>query len=250
LKGAGIAGPYVMVGHSLGGLEALRFTDRHRQSVVGMVLVDPDIPNRAAIEDRFAPRLAAAWRASAEKVVKHLQDCATGLQSGTLKSGTPQFEQCTSTQVPLPPSLKAEIARLNTNPGRLLTQASTEKEHYKDSREVMNVQRRYGDMPLIVITAGRDESSALSSLRGMPGAHTPAELAELREEIRLFLQDAWGPAHDAYAALSTQGRNQLVPDSGHNIPINKPEVVIAAVNEVLDETRPTAMIVLPHSRRS
>jgi hypothetical protein len=63
----------------------------------------------------------------------------------------------------------------------------------------------------------------------------------LRKEIRLFLQDGWGPAHDAYAALSRRGRNQLVPDSGHNIPINKPEVVISAVNEVLDEIRPNAL---------
>jgi pimeloyl-ACP methyl ester carboxylesterase len=230
-----------MVGHSLGGLETLRFTDLHRRSVVGMILVDPEIPDRAEVEDRFAPRLATIWRASTAKVVKQLQDCATELQSGTLQNGTPQFEQCTATQVPLPPSLKAEIARLNADPGRLLTQASTEKEHHEDSREVMNAQRRYGDMPLIVLTAGRDESSALSSLRGMPGAGTPAELAELRKQIRLFIQDGWGPAHDAYAALSTRGRNQLVPDSGHNIPINKPEVVISAVNEVLDEIRPIAL---------
>ena len=205
-----------------------------------MILVDPDIPDRAAVEDRFAPRLATIWRASAEKGVKQLQDCATALQSGTLKKGTAQFEHCTAIQVPLPPGLKAEIARLNADPERLLTQASTEKEHYDDAREVLNAQRRYGDMPLIVLTAGRDESSALSSLQGVSGVGTPAELAELRKQVRLFLQDGWGPAHDAYAALSTRGRNQLVPDSGHNVPINKPEVVISAVNEVLDEIRPTA----------
>jgi pimeloyl-ACP methyl ester carboxylesterase len=241
LNGAGIRGPYVMVGHSLGGLEALRFTDLHRRSVVGMILVDPEIPDRAAVEERFAPRLATLWRASTESVVKHLQHCATELRKGTLKSGTPQFEQCTAVQVPLPESLKAAIARLNADPERLLTQASTEKEHHEDAREVMNAKRRYGDMPLIVLTAGRDESSALSSLPDMPGARTPAELTELRKEIRRFLHDGWDPAHDAYAALSTRGSNQLVPDSGHNIPINNPEVVISAVNEVLEEIRPTAL---------
>ena len=41
LKRGGIAGPYVMVGHSLGSYESLLFTDRHRRDVVGMVLVDP-----------------------------------------------------------------------------------------------------------------------------------------------------------------------------------------------------------------
>jgi pimeloyl-ACP methyl ester carboxylesterase len=239
LKRAGIRGPYVMVGHSLGAYEALRFTDLHRQSVIGMVLVDPDIPDRAAVEDRIAPQFAAMGRASGNQHVKQLQDCAAELRGGTLKRTDPQYERCTATAAALVPSLKAAIARLNADPARLLTQASTEKEHYADSREVINEQRRYGDLPLIVLTAGGDESSALSSLRGSPGTETPADLEQLRQQIVLFLRDAWGPAHDAYAALSTRGRNQLV-DSGHNIPINKPDVVISAITEVLDDIRPRA----------
>jgi hypothetical protein len=119
------------------------------------------------------------------------------------------------------------------------------QEHHTDSREVINVQRRYGDMPLIVLTAGRDEESALGGLSalppGTPGAGTPAELAQLREQISRFLRDGWGAGHEAYAALSTRGRNQLVPDSTHGIQNHKPEVVVSAVIEVLDETRPSAL---------
>ena len=240
LTRGGIRGPYVMVGHSLGGDEALRFTDLHRHSVVGMVLVDPDIPNRAAVEERIAPQLGTMSRASVEQTVKSLRTCAAQLRGSTLKRGAPEFERCTATLAALDPRLRAAIARLNADPARLLTQASTEKEHYTDSREVINAQRRYGDMPLIVLTAGRDESSILSAMPpGTPGASTPAELAELRKQIGLFLRDGWGAGHDAYAALSTRGRNQLVPDSGHNIPINNPDVVISAVVEVLGETRPS-----------
>jgi pimeloyl-ACP methyl ester carboxylesterase len=241
LRGAGIRGPYVMVGHSLGGFESLRFTDRHRQSVVGMVLVDPDIPGRPAIDERLAPRFATVSRALEDRDLSQRQECAAELQDRTLKPSTPQFERCSPLPAALDPSLKAAIARLNADPARLLTQASTEKEHYTDSREVMNAQRRYGDIPLIVLTAGRDESSTLSGIPpGTPGASTPAELAQLRKQVALFLRDAWGPAHDAYAALSTRGRNQLVPDSGHNIPINRPDVVISAVIEVLDDLRQSA----------
>ncbi len=238
LQGAGIVGPYVMVGHSLGGLEALRFTDLHRQSVVGMVLVDPDIPDRAALEERLAPQFSAMGRVSEEQFVQRLRDCAAGLQAGTLKHGTAQFEQCTSAHN-LPdvfPHLKATIAQLNADPARLLTQASAEAEHQTDGREVINAQRRYGDLPLIVLTAGHDEAAALSGLRGTPGADTPAERDQLGKEIALFLRDGWSAGHDAYAALSTRGRNQLVPEPGHNIPIEKPDVVISAINEVLNES--------------
>jgi pimeloyl-ACP methyl ester carboxylesterase len=75
LKKADVRGPYVMVGHSMGAYESLRFTDRHRQRVVGMVLVDPDIPDRNAVEERVAPQFAAVTRVFEAQVVEQ-QDCA------------------------------------------------------------------------------------------------------------------------------------------------------------------------------
>ena len=40
LMEAGISGPYVLVGHSMGGVNVRLFESEHRQEVVGMVLVD------------------------------------------------------------------------------------------------------------------------------------------------------------------------------------------------------------------
>lgn len=40
LENAGIKGPYVLVGHSLGGMYVRLFADRYQQDVVGLVLVD------------------------------------------------------------------------------------------------------------------------------------------------------------------------------------------------------------------
>jgi pimeloyl-ACP methyl ester carboxylesterase len=74
LQKAGIRGPYVMVGHSLGAFESLRFTDRNRQSVVGMVLVDPDIPDRGTLDERLAPQFAAVSAALQDQDVKQRRD--------------------------------------------------------------------------------------------------------------------------------------------------------------------------------
>jgi pimeloyl-ACP methyl ester carboxylesterase len=248
LKKAGIAGPYVMVSHSLGAYESLRFTDRNRKSVVGMVLVDPDIPDRAAVNERLAPRFAALSNALEDQDVKRRQDCAEALRAGTAKSGTPRFEQCTAAPVPDTfPRLKAAIAQLNADPARQLTQASLEKEHYNSSRQITDARRRYGDMPLIVLTAGRDEESIQGSLShlppGTPGAGTPEERAQLSEQVARFIRDGWNTAHEAYAALSSRGRHELVPDSTHDIASHEPEVVISAIMEVLNASQASAGLV-------
>jgi len=239
LKTAGIRGPYVMVGHSMGAYESLRFTDLHRESVVGIVLVDPAIPDQMGIEARIAPEFAKSSLANGEQLVTQLEDCARKLGGDTVNGRAPEVERCAAARgVPdVFPHLQASIARLNIDRARLLTQASLNKEFYSgtDSREVTSARRRYGDMPLIVLTGGLDEPAALSAVHASAGTGKSADLEELGKQIKRFLQEAWGPAHDAYAALSTRGRNQLVPDAGHNIQIEKPEVVIAAVVEVLND---------------
>lgn len=233
LKRGGIDGPYVMVASSLGAYDALRFTDLHRRSVIGMVLVDPSIPDQDAIQERVEPKMPAMAFVVGH-IATQLRKCAAEIEDGTLKRGMPQFERCTAERN-FPPAfsgLKARLTQLNADPARLLTQASAVESLLEDSSEVVNVRRRYGNMPLIVLTAGRDTSNALAF--EVRGASTPAEVAELRKETLRFFEDV-DSAHDAYAALSTRGRNQLVPDSGHDISIEKPAAVISAVNAVLDE---------------
>jgi pimeloyl-ACP methyl ester carboxylesterase len=89
---------------------------------------------------------------------------------------------------------------------------------------VVNPHRRYGDMPLIVLTAGRHPMSP-----GMP--------AEVRKQAALYFR-ALASGHGAYAALSTRGHDHVVPDSGHLIQLENPAVVLAAINSVLAEIRP------------
>lgn len=226
LKAADMNGPYLMVGHSAGAFVALRFADRHPNSVVGMVLLDPAIPEENAVMKRVAPRFALFADGLLSEQAESLRRCAVGLQSGVLKRGTPEFDKCTA--APHMPAafavLESSLTRLNADPARMLTEASALDNFFESQREAVNPQRRYGNMPLIVLTAERHD---------LP----PDTPADAREQVPLFYRDA-GRAHQAYAALSTRGQDQLVPDSGHNIPAEKPGVVLAAINRVLAECQP------------
>jgi pimeloyl-ACP methyl ester carboxylesterase len=223
LKVAHVDGPYVMVAHSAGAYVAIQFADQHQGSVVGMLLVDPAIPDQDAVRERVAPKFAAFGNGAPTAETTRLRQCAADLRSGALKRGTPQYDECTAPSLlPSASALTEALAQLNADPARLLTQASAIENVSQSGREVINPQRRYGDMPLIVLTSGSHP---------MP----PDVPADVREQAALFFR-ALASGHDAYAALSTRGHDQLVPDSGHFIQVDNPEVVLSAINSVLAET--------------
>jgi pimeloyl-ACP methyl ester carboxylesterase len=228
LTGAHIDDPYVLVAHSNGAYVALRFADGHRTSMVGMVLVDPSIPDQDAFRKRVAPKFAAFGDGAPGADVERLRQCAAELRSGTVKSGTPEFDRCTAS-LPLPDafsSLTVQLARLNADPARLLTQASAIENGVLSGQEVINPHRSYADMPLVVLRSGQHP---------MP----PSMSADVGEQAARYFRTL-AAAQDAYAALSNHGRSQLVEDSGHFIQLEKPAVVLAVINGVLAANGPHA----------
>lgn len=60
LQRAGIPGPYVLVGHSAGGLTMRVFADRYAADVAGLVLIDSMSPRQSTQAFPYPPPLAAA----------------------------------------------------------------------------------------------------------------------------------------------------------------------------------------------
>ena len=236
LKARGINGPYVMVGHSLGAYPSLLMADRWPSRVVGMVLVDPSIPDQTAIFDRVTPAQSTYLRALLD-AVPFLEKCAGELRSGSVHLGGPDPDGCLRPP-DWPPNWPAGFrAALNKNfvgasPNTIAAALTSIASNMKagdpkwgdpDSKIVMNPARNYRDMPLIVLT--HSDFNAPPDYPAAAKAEIPAEEAE------------WRRGHDAYAALSTRGVNRIVPNSTHQMPDEKPEVVIEAINTVVDEAR-------------
>ena len=55
-----------------------------------------------------------------------------------------------------------------------------------------------------------------------------------QRDLDAWQQQDWMAAHDRLAALSTRGQNRPISGAGHYIHLDKPPVVIAAIEEVLD----------------
>jgi pimeloyl-ACP methyl ester carboxylesterase len=232
LQAAHIKGPYVVVGHSLGAYDSLLLADRHPKAVAGMVLVDPSIPDQTAIFDRVTPAQNAWLAARPDPLAPLLHKCAAGIRAGTIQRGGPDPDHCLyaprwpdTWPQPLRDALnrqfdEASPAAIAAN---METFASNVESTDEDSRVVINPARNYGDMPLVVLTAGEFNS---------PPDYSDAA----RAEIPAF-EAEWRRGHDAYAALSTRGVNRIVPGATHAMTDEMPQVVIDAIGEVVRESR-------------
>jgi len=217
LKAARIAGPYVLVGHSMAGLHVRLYASLYPKEVAGAVLVDPSNPHQAK---RFA-EVAPKGSALNDKMMGMMRGCADQVVAGTLKLGDPGFPLCfPPPAASLPEDYRKVILARQGEGWRLRSQASeVDSMATTTSADIDRTKRPLGNLPWIVLTA---EGTG----KGPP---TPVEEQAAMGQV-------WKAMHDEAAALSTRGENRLVA-SGHNIQTEKPEAVIAAVNEVVAAAR-------------
>jgi len=212
LKAADIPPPYVLAGWSWGGLIMRLFAFRYPEDVVGMVMVDSSSEHqmRRLAKD---PKVTAWQREYRRKVFTRAEQLA---RAGGLVAGTPEFDELVGEPLPtLTPAVNAARQAQRTSPGRYRALRSESASASTTLSEMDAVRRPLGDMPLIVLTAGKF----------FP---LPPETLDPPEAWR----DYWRTGHDEIAALSTRGERRTI-DAGHGIQIEKPEAVIAAIEEVL-----------------
>lgn len=233
LRAGGIEAPYVLVGHSLGGYESLLLADRQPGDIAGMVLVDPAFPDQLTSLGKAAPAQAGYMLSLPNPLTEQLRKCSAQMKAGTLRRDGPDPDGCFRPRWPAnyPPELTRALDERIAGATKEQLLAAWDTMMFfgspqlleKDSKVVVNPRRRYGAMPLIVLT--RTEFRP-------PLDYPAAALAEIPAE-----EAAWNAGHDALAALSVRGVNARVPGTGHYIHAAKPRVVIDAIEQVVREAR-------------
>ena len=150
---------------------------------------------------------------------RRLRECAAGVEAGTIKTGAPA-PPCFAYFPEIPERAQAVLARLDADPARQRTQASAFEEYEPNGERVVKNDRAYGDLPLIVLSAGK------------PGLWAE----EAKAEHPALLAD-WSDSHRALAALSRLGERRVVEDAGHLLQLDKPQAVSDAVREVITAAR-------------
>lgn len=205
LDRAGISPPYVLVGHSAGGVHMRRFAALRPAEVAGLVLVD-------SVTDDFVARVPGGLGMDMQRATfGELLELA---RAGQLTPDTQMYRQHVSVPQPgLTPRLNAAMHEMRTRPSyyRALISESLALERGRGPSSGL------GDLPLVVLSAERIGDEPF-----MDG--DPARVA------------AWYGMHAELAALSTRGVRRMV-DAGHNIPIEQPTAVVAAIEEVLAMVR-------------
>ncbi len=144
LHRAGVPGPYVMAGHSFGGLYALTFAATHPDEVAGMVLIDSTSPHDGH-------RVGAAAQPAASGTYDVLGRVAA-LTSSLARVGLGRLYSMVAV-VDLPPREQDEV-RASTATAATLRSTLEEYARANDSMEEAAALRDLGDKPLMVLTAG------------------------------------------------------------------------------------------------
>ena len=147
-----VPGPYVLAGHSFGGLYVLTFAARYPNEVAGMVLVDSTAPASAARPG--AASLGHGGASNGMSRVSALVSAAARLGLGRLYG---QFDFGS-----LPPRSRDEVRASVATPSTL---RSTIDEYLQatSSTEQAAALRDFADKPLIVLTAGSGHDAAWST---------------------------------------------------------------------------------------
>jgi pimeloyl-ACP methyl ester carboxylesterase len=200
LHNAGVSPGFVLVGASFGGLIVRVYNYRYPREVAGLVLVDSSHVDNGMPIRPFGEGWLPYWPHAMSLFVQMQKQI--GVLRLLMGSSGPSMAQ----------TLAADPR----------TFAESSKELFYESLLEARASGNLGDRPLIVLTAGLPS--------GIP--EDPSQARRL-----MASQRQWIASQTQLAQLSTRGKQIVLPDSRHAIQFDRPDTVISAVRDVVEEVR-------------
>lgn len=209
LEKADMEKPYILVGHSIGGLYTRLFAQNYSSDVAGMVLLDARSENFSKRSDYLLEEAGLnpeSFGTTPVNLVKALK--TTGLLRifkkpilGTYFNNEEELDQA--------------VNLMFTTKMQNAIQEENEK-LYLVEEQVQN--QELDNIPLTVIAKG-----IRSDLTGMGLSKAASEKYE----------DIWREEQEKLASLSSNSKFLVAMKSGHDIAINEPQLVVNEINEMI-----------------
>ncbi len=199
LQAASIVPPYVLVGHSVGGYNVRLYASLYPTDVVGMVLVDSSHPDQENRMPAEIKNMQGSWEREAE------------FMEFSMPFGIPRLMGLCEDD----PALRA--AECNWHNAR---EGLAEMKALRESAAQTAATGSLGNMPLAVLSHDPDK----------PSSELPPDLAGP-------MNRAWEKMQEELAHLSTRGTQVIAKNSSHYIQLDRPDVVVDAVRNVVRQVR-------------
>jgi pimeloyl-ACP methyl ester carboxylesterase len=216
--------PFVLVGHSFGGLVMRVFAARYRADAAALILLDPAHP-----EDWITPAPKEQV-----KIERGIRLCRVG--SSAARTGLARVVAAIANVGAF--GLALLLARVISRGGLSNEDQGILAPAWRLPREARKPLRQFWTQPKFFDALGSQiESicqSAAETLDAGAGGYGDLPLVTISStdpgDYRLRQQEA-------LARLSTRGRHLVASNSGHWIPLDEPQLVIDVITETLAEVR-------------
>ncbi|MCE7859074.1 MAG: alpha/beta hydrolase [Chloroflexi bacterium CFX2] len=216
LEAVGEAGPYLLVGHSLGGVHVRLFALTYPDEVAGLVLVDTAHPLTITPEFEMQMQSSIGFYQAMNLMT------STGLLRILGPLGGEDSMPATARKLPI--EFQETYLNLLLDPNQYATAIAEMQalpQTFQQTSELIVGEHPFDNLPLIVLTAGQTSAPGSTPFNEQ---YVPVLDSQIESQLELAMQ-------------SSQGEQRVIEVSGHSIHLDTPDEVLRAIRDMLEVIR-------------